>query len=282
VDVYLNEVVVDEGKSSFVHAVAHGDSSVWTKSRFEQICDCDSPVVSKSTERLLAVLLSSAGLCIETGRRTLEPLWAMEAIHRSLNFVKLSLIRQRRGTALPDEHPATTSALTLATHLAGHYKSIADVSERQIVSCSPVVRLVVTDLIALFGPDSGTVEVETDIKCISLPAFQRRALILSASDLVMNSPLLPFNEGELARLTVELHVVGPDLACLTVGDDRNLPIDWFVSYDGGTADDMAGLLAPSVVRQHSGPCGTVATITFHWTSDDPGDGLGVAPLCGAG
>jgi two-component sensor histidine kinase len=210
---------------------------------------------------LLAALLSSAGHRIDTGCSTLRPLWAMEAIQRSLNFLKLSLIREARVAALPDEHATTVTALTLATHLASLYQSIANASVRQMVSCSPVLRSLVEDLVALFGPDTGTVGVETDIESITLPAFQWRALILAASDLVMSSLLYSSHERGHGHLTVELYIVAPNLACLTVGDDTNLA-NRIAGDEGGVADEMAGLLASSVARQHFGPCGTMRKITF--------------------
>jgi hypothetical protein len=236
--------------------------SEWTRSCIEKICECDRAIAFESTQKLLAVLLSSAASGADAGCDALRPFWVMEAMQRCLNILKLMLMKQQRMAPSHYEHVATGREFAVAAHLAGCYQSIADAPERQPTSCSFVLRSVVDDLVALFGPAVGTIELEADIDCLMLPAFQTRALVLAASDLVMTSLLRGFIERNRGQITVALRVASRNCACLTVADDGNRCETDSGSVPPGIAHDLAGLLASSVVLQTGNPRGTTAKITF--------------------
>ena len=77
----------------------------------------------------------------------------------------------------------------LASTLAADLKTLSSHAENEVVPCSRVLRDVVRNTAALFAPTTGGLEVTTDIEYVRLPAYKRRALVLLASELVVNALL---------------------------------------------------------------------------------------------
>jgi two-component sensor histidine kinase len=55
-----------------------------------------------------------------------------------------------------------------------------------------VLREIVRDLVTLFGPTAGDIELHLNIERVALAAYRRRALVLAASELVINALLHAF------------------------------------------------------------------------------------------
>jgi two-component sensor histidine kinase len=236
------------------------------RSRFRRMYECDTAIVSQPLGELLTVLLQSAVLGVESGCEVLRPLWAEEAMHRSYNILKLVALLQRRIRRGRRDDVTHHIERSIAVHLAALYRSLVTGSDRNIVFCSAVLRGVVSDLVALFGSVSGDVKLRTNIEHIALPEFQRRALVLAASELVMNALLHAFKGRGHGRLQVELCLVDSRTARLTVTDDGvGCRIDP-VEAERGVAGSLAGLLGSSLAYR---PClrnGTTAEITFGLTT----------------
>ncbi len=202
--------------------------------------------------RLLDVLLSGCA-DLGRGRRVLRPLWAEEAIHRADNLIRLVAARGRSDVAAVDD--------ALARDLAALFRSLQTESEDAELPCSHILRNVVADLAALFGGVAGDVILNTNIERVSLPAYKRRALVLAATELVINALLHAFRGRRQGRIEVSLTWFGLAHACLRVSDDgigfNGKPSD----YCCGLAARLADLLETDLVYYRTG-IGTAALIVF--------------------
>jgi two-component sensor histidine kinase len=149
----------------------------------------------------------------------------------------------------------------LARDLAALFMSLQTESEAAELPCSRMLRNVVADLAALFGSVAGDVILTTHIERVSLPAYKRRALVLAATELVINALLHAFRGRRQGRIEVSLTLLGPALAYLRVSDDgigfSSKPSD----YCGGIAARLADLLETDLVYYRTG-IGTAALLVF--------------------
>jgi two-component sensor histidine kinase len=97
---------------------------------------------------------------------------------------------------------------------------------------------------------------------VALPAYQRRALVLVTSELVMNALLHAFRRRPEGRLIVELRLVSSRYARLRVSDDGLGCLTGPGNDPCGIAAGLADLLGSTLVRRSNYPCGTIAEITF--------------------
>jgi len=192
----------------------------------------------------------------------LRPLWADEPMHRSYNLLRLMSLLKQRIPLRSCDCLSQDIELSLAANIAEIHGTLATVPERQLMPRSPALREMVVDLVELFGPAIGLVELTTEIERLSLPGFQRRALVLAASELVMIALLHAFKSRRRGRLIVRLQRSSSRRACLTVADDGT-------AYGGDSpearsrvAADLAGLLASTLVCRQASHGGTIAQIDF--------------------
>lgn len=150
--------------------------------------------------------------------------------------------------------------VALATDLASHYRSLAQHPERALAACSSVLREVSSDLVALFGAASG-IELRADIDRLSLPGFQRRALVLAARELAGNALQHAWRGSPGGTLTMTLKRFG-DHARLTVADDGAGCVISPKQAQQGMVGALADLLDGTVLYQPGRPAGTVAEIRF--------------------
>ncbi len=230
--------------------------------RLQQMIEYHQAITSRPMVKLLEVLLQSCVVGGTKGCDALRPLWAEEAMHRAHNLLKLVFLLEQRRPQQAYDFFTGCIELNLAKELGNHYRSLAIGAERQVTACSSVLREVVGDLVALFGPTAGPIELHTDIQRVALPAYQRRALVLATSELVMNALLHAFKRRPEGRLTVELRLLSSQYARLSVSDDG-------IGCHSGPGDDpcgvaasLADLLGSMLIRRSNYPHGTIAEITF--------------------
>jgi hypothetical protein len=203
--------------------IRHGKTGPAPISRFEQIA-YTAAGISAQRVKLLGVLLSSPSPALCGGRPVLRPIWAAEAIHRAYSIVRL-VTRLERRTPTHDEQPGRLHFEDrLGDELASIFDSLAIDRDEELRPCSTSLRDVARNLIELFGPAvGGDIILASSVDRLALPAFQHRALILAASELVMNTLLHAFNGRSAGRVTLELAVLNQGMARLTVTDDGNYP-----------------------------------------------------------
>jgi len=222
----------------------------------------DRAATARAAGRLLKVLLNSAALESDANYETLRPLWVEEAIHRRNRFLTLVLRLVQRAPRGSHGHLAGPIELALAADLVALYQSLVSAQERQVMPCSLILRGVVSDLVTLFGPAAGAISLQTDIDSVALPGFQRRALVLVASELVINALCHAFKGRRQGRLRVELRVVDRWHARLTVADDGVGRVSDVASRAYCVARGLADLLGATLDHRASNRDGMTAEVAF--------------------
>jgi two-component sensor histidine kinase len=208
--------------------------------RFESIA-AQGKTLPSDLRDLLGLLFQAVYPAEGGGRQFLASLWAEEGMHRA--YAMLRLLDRRAGRHDGHAKDAFTAGVecALARSLASAYRSLENVKEEEIVQCAAVLRDVVLNLGALFG-GSGVI-VRTVIERLHLPAYKRRALVLSASELIINALTHGFTTASQdARIEVSLRRTDDKRACLRVADNGS----GFGAGRPDTATSIAGGLAALV------------------------------------
>jgi two-component sensor histidine kinase len=196
------------------------------------------------------------------GRPVLWPLWANEAIHRGYVMVRLNATLMDRSRPSRDTPLGRQVDARIAASLAAVFRSMVIVCDEDLLPCSRVLRDAARDLVELFGPAAGRVTIGTRIERVSLPAYQRRALVLAASELVSNALLHAFCGRSGGHIQVELEAFEPSRARLVVTDDgcgmpRVMPRNRLQ-----VGRDLASLLEAEISYRVAAGGGTAAQIEF--------------------
>jgi hypothetical protein len=230
-------------------------------SRLEIIAEGAGRLASRGMDQLFGLLIGTTATQIQSGPEVLYPLWAEERMHRAYSMLRLC---QTVGCTNPDGDDDRLNCdiqFALARGLAARYRSLVEVAEYEKVPCSAILRGVVTNLVELFG-SVREVQLRTDIEPLSLPAYQRRALVLAASELVINAVLHAFKGRRQGRIRVVLRILGYQHARLTVADDGiGYDMDPVV-VECGVAGGLAGVLQADLLYGPFSRTGTVSEITF--------------------
>jgi len=210
---------------------------------------------------VLGLLLDAArpGDC--GGRAVLRPLWAEEAMHRAYSFVQLAM-RPEMRIGLADCSMSRHWDHALAARLAALYRDLAITQDEVRKPCAEALRGVVHNLVALFGSGVGQVVVRTEIERLSLPAYQRRALVLAASELVVNALRHAFLGRYDGRIEVTLKAHDARRTRLAVADEGIGYGRDRMAAQRGIAGGLAGLLEAELLYRPRLGGGTMAEIVF--------------------
>jgi two-component sensor histidine kinase len=113
---------------------------------------------------------------------------------------------------------AAAAELPLARDLALVLTAASYTAADAPVSCVHSVRAVVLNIVELFGPSVGDVQIRTDIEAVTLPAFKARALLLLAHHLVVNALRHGLRAAQGGQISVTLRRVRGTAASLVVAD----------------------------------------------------------------
>jgi two-component sensor histidine kinase len=240
-------IVLESGRTD-------GGSVLPFMSRFEIIA-ARSAALSPRTGRMLGVLLDATRLpdCAEDAAP--DPLWTDDAMNRACNMaILVAQLQHRTG--------AGTDADRLAAELAGLYRALDVGQDDQELPCSAVLKGVVRTLLALFGPAAGRGLIETDIEPLSLPAAKRRALVLAASDLVVDALRHGIAGNSDGPIKVTLRTIGRARAGLRIDDDSIGFRENHPDRQSGIAGRLAAVLEAELIYRRSSFGGTSAEIVF--------------------
>jgi two-component sensor histidine kinase len=187
-----------------------------TLSSFALLAQCSRALSARSDEAIGPLL---AAATVPQAKASLEthPIWVAEALHRAHVTLKLFLVLHRSRRQID----RATRALErrLAIDLARNIFALAPADSEKIEDCAAVLRDIVCNLVALFGPGVGQIDMETDISEVKLSRPRRRALVLLAHELVANAILHAFTGRRRGRIVVTLRRISPAAAVLCVMDD---------------------------------------------------------------
>jgi two-component sensor histidine kinase len=174
--------------------------------------------------------------------QALQPLWAQEATHRALSTLRLFARLQRSDCGYRSLRGGFERRLAL--HLSAELASLETTDITRVLPCSRPLRETARDLVALFGPAIGQVDINTHVTPLSLPAYRRRALVLLGNELVANSLTHAFDGRNIGHLSLRLDRVSATHARLLVCDDgvgfSQAHPNPAASVAGGLADLLQG------------------------------------------
>jgi two-component sensor histidine kinase len=175
---------------------------------------------------------------------TSRSLWNDEALHRAYCTLQLILgLRSMRSRV------HWHNEFELASQLTVEFRSLFAAHENELVQCSEVLRNVVRNLASLFAPAGGDIDIKTDIERRSLAAFGRRALVLVATELLLNALGHAFRGRANGHAEVCLQRTSEGRARLRVTDDG---IGYFeTAEDAGVSQSRIGCFTTKGVEWES-------------------------------
>jgi hypothetical protein len=191
-----------------------------------------------------------------------DGLWIREASRRASAMLNLFLLLETKTWAHTKPSISAQLDCVLVETLLENYRELEAKPDRAICSCSGTLRSIVTGLVELFGPTIGTLEIKTEIAQFWLSSKSRRALILVASEIVLNLVLHAFGARSYGKIGLSVKLLNPETACLAV-DSNGWQFDQ--SNDIGSLSIIGGLTrildGEYIVRRPSSG-GTRMEITF--------------------
>jgi two-component sensor histidine kinase len=152
--------------------------------------------------------------------------WMAEAAHRAANLEQIATNLPRlidRGRVGSND-PSRT--IRQANRLAKTYRSLDSSDGRGSFSCAPELKNIAYGLTAIFGHSVGSVNLWLDIQPLMLEQEERRALLLAASELVMNALRHAFVGRHSGTIRISLHWdEAREEGVLEVADDGKGPDD---------------------------------------------------------
>jgi two-component sensor histidine kinase len=112
-----------------------------------------------------------------------------------------------------------SAELLLAQSLANNISSLSVNYPPRCVACTRIVGDIASDLVELFGPTAGGVEIVMAIEPVYLPSLKRRALALLVTELVANALIHAFASSQHNRIQVTLRGSRSGIATLYVEDN---------------------------------------------------------------
>ncbi len=245
------------GRSLTLRELDHGSSP----SRFEQIA-AGTTQLSRSRSGTLALLLNATLPALSEGRSVLDPLWTEEAMHRAYSLVSLTLALDQRAPLCHNDIVTARMEQALIRNIAACFRSLAISGDKKTLPCSDALRIIVQNLVELFGLAAGQISLEMSIERLALLAFKRRALVSTASELVINALRHAFDAPSSGHITVGLCRVGLSDAKLSISDDGRGIRPGRYGQPCGIAFDLAALLESDLIYSEAEWGGMLAEITF--------------------
>ncbi len=219
--------------------------------------------LSPGRAELLGLLVAAADPRVYGGCAVLRPLWANEAMHRAWTMARLAL----RLDACDGGSGGALGAqieCRVAEALACSYAALEIRHDPAVLPCSELLRELVSNLVELFGPIAGRVQLQTAIARVALPAFKRRALLLAASELVVNAITHAFHGRAGGEIIVTLESLGRGHARLAVADNGSGVAATAAAAGAGASIlcDLANLLESTLVYRSAPGGGAWAQIAF--------------------
>jgi hypothetical protein len=170
---------------------------------------------------LLEILLGAAAPGSWGGPKVLWPLWVDEAMHRTRCMIHLTsrLERQmvQRGNGVTTW---SASCLGKARALAGSLAELRITDDREVLPCSGILGEIASGVLHLFRLPDRDPDARIVLDDVALAAYQRRALILATTALVMQTVINAMDRGCAPVIGVKLAAQGSGQWRLSVTDDE--------------------------------------------------------------
>ena len=177
--------------------------------------------ISPARGKTLGLLLSATRPVAAGGRGVQASLWNDEATHRAYQAIRLVMLLDLHTEPPACEGLDVQLEHRLASRLADLWRSLDVSCDEQILSCSEVLREIAIDLAELFGSNLAHETIRVHVERLSLPAYKRRALVLLATNLLMEGLYSALTGRSPEPIEVALELVSPSSAKLIVAHDGN-------------------------------------------------------------
>lgn len=200
----------------------------------------------------------------DTAVEARHEIWAADAHHRAINFTQMFASLQNLAPVL-DLAVDPDAVQRHAATLSNAYAAIAtDGPDDILLPCTPMLHDVIVGLTTLFVQDEGSFTLRLNLDELWLPRDKRRALILIASELVINAVKYAFPTGHAGELSVALTRHG-DIGAMTVQDDG---IGLLQGKEAGHGtrllDQLSGLIGGAIERDCPGRGLRVHVVFILW------------------
>jgi two-component sensor histidine kinase len=233
---------------------ADAGTTLW--SRFEVLAAWSEQLPCGPGDVFGALLAATHPQTAKPGWTSLS-LWNDEALHRAYCMLQL-ILRLRSMRSRVHWH----NEFELASQLAVDFRSLFAAHENELVQCSEVLRDVVRNLGSLFGPAGGDIDIKTNVERLSLAAFGRRALVLVATELLLNVLGHAFHGRANGHVEVCLQRTSEGRARWRVTDDGIGHFETAEDADVSIAGRLAHLLGGRLVYRQDQGSATTAEIVF--------------------
>jgi hypothetical protein len=217
-----------------------------------------------STQRaeILCKLLRATCEIRQAEGSALRSIWAAENLARGDRVIQLLALLDRidRTNGIAMIPPETEHYA--ADRLAAGLCLLQNLSAAEPVPCSAVLRHVVHDLMALFGPVVGGVIVVTRMQHLAMANDRRRALVLAACNILLHAISLGFDRRVLGRFVVSLERIDTTTAQLTIANNGGSSDGFAVPLPLEPVGDLAAFLEGRFSYRQADHGGTIAVLAF--------------------
>jgi two-component sensor histidine kinase len=192
--------------------------------------------------------------------------WVEEAMHRAANLQMLATNVERLLASGQMDSSHRDRVIRKANALLNAYQSLDRQDDDGAPTCAEQLRDIAGGLVEVFGHTVGPIVLSLELEPLCLTEEKRRALLLLASELVVNALLHAFGDRQSGTIRLALHHDWKrDVARLTVDDDGIGPGKSSESRGLGCCivRELAAMLAGTVEWRRSVSLGgTEVVLTF--------------------
>jgi two-component sensor histidine kinase len=134
-----------------------------------------------------------------------QPVWAEEATHRAANLQHLVTNLDRLLDDRKVDSANRVRAHARANALVRAYQSLDEDLHAGPCSCAPEIKAIASGLVELYGHTLGSVVLCLELQPILLAGEARRALVLAASELVVNALRHAFGTRQTGTIEIWLY-----------------------------------------------------------------------------
>ena len=134
-----------------------------------------------------------------------RPVWAEEATHRAANLQHLATNLDRLLENRKIDSGNRVRAHERANALVRAYQSLDVEPEAGSCSCAEEIKDIASGLVEIYGHTVGSVVLSLELRPILLAGEARRALVLAASELVINALRHAFIDRQTGTIEIRLY-----------------------------------------------------------------------------
>jgi two-component sensor histidine kinase len=210
---------------------------------------------------ILSVLFDAASPLACGGPSTLYSLWTAEAINRAKNMCQLAMLLEHHRWNRSQHGFSYRAELACANQLASALRALEISDGDAMLPCAELMCEISSCLVALFQPAFGPITLSTACERIALSACRRRALMLTAMELVTQTLFHAFDGRKEGLLSVALTPERRGSARLLV-EDNGSGLSFDTKASRQIVSDLVNVLGADISYRRSAMGGTATRVQF--------------------